>query len=508
MGEPAKNTVESHAADKATAGAGRSRAMGKETKVGLAVIGVLLVVFAGVLIVRLRNSDPARKPGSVVDLVGEGEQAANEEEAASVNQAANAGGEAGPGRAHAPKAGERVAANGKRQGQAWSSRKATGNSGETQQQRFAVAGANASRQSGSSRRAQATAQDAWSTDDNGEPSNDDEEPFDPTDESWAWEGDTQKRNAQEDGDQGDAAAAYEEEEDAHADDQSYTVRDGPPSIRRTTGGPASQRRASSANEPPSGQLQPMPADDWSTYEDEQGYPEDATEQDPADFEPPTPNDGGRIRPAASRGTPAAGAAESEGTYGRPARPQVRGASADLSATADPDRTDFPQEETYTVQPNDNYWSISRAVYGTGAYFKALYEHNRDRFPYPDQLRAGDVIDTPPAAVLEQTYPDLCPQPRRSGRGGSLRPRAAPPRPSGRTYVVKEGDTLFDIARAELGRSSRWAELYELNRDQLGDDFDYLTPGMELLLPADVPGDDSETESESVTTQRPRRPYRR
>ena len=53
---------------------------------------------------------------------------------------------------------------------------------------------------------------------------------------------------------------------------------------------------------------------------------------------------------------------------------------------------------------------------------------------------------------------------------------------GRTYKVREGDTLSDIARYELGKASRWAEIYELNRHHLGEDFDYLAPGTEIILP--------------------------
>lgn len=54
-----------------------------------------------------------------------------------------------------------------------------------------------------------------------------------------------------------------------------------------------------------------------------------------------------------------------------------------------------------------------------------------------------------------------------------------------TYVVEEGDTLFDIARHELGEASRWVEIYELNRDRLGNDHDYLTPGLKLIMPNDA-----------------------
>ena len=58
------------------------------------------------------------------------------------------------------------------------------------------------------------------------------------------------------------------------------------------------------------------------------------------------------------------------------------------------------------------------------------------------------------------------------------------RGTGRVYTVEDGDTLFEIARHELGKPSRWAEIYDLNRDVLGNDFDYLRPGIELILPDD------------------------
>ena len=49
-------------------------------------------------------------------------------------------------------------------------------------------------------------------------------------------------------------------------------------------------------------------------------------------------------------------------------------------------------------------------------------------------------------------------------------------------MVQEGDTLFDIARSELGKASRWSEIYELNKATLGAQFDYVTPGMQIMLP--------------------------
>lgn len=143
---------------------------------------------------------------------------------------------------------------------------------------------------------------------------------------------------------------------------------------------------------------------------------------------------------------------------------------------------------YEVQPNDSYWTISERLYGTGAYYKALAQHNRGSGECDDRLQPGGLILAPSLAELEKSYPDLCPKASRreamqsqsqsrtsavSTRGGSY---------GGRVYTVVEGDTLFNIARYELGKASRWAEIYDMNRDVLGKDFNYLTPGTKLSLP--------------------------
>jgi nucleoid-associated protein YgaU len=144
-----------------------------------------------------------------------------------------------------------------------------------------------------------------------------------------------------------------------------------------------------------------------------------------------------------------------------------------------------EDGLYEVQPNDSYWTISEKVYGSGAYFRALAEQNRGKAARPDRLPPGLVIATPPVAQLVKDYPDLCPRPN---HGETLRNRAAATMipastaGGGRTYVVQEGDTLSSIARNELGKVSRWAEIYQLNRETLGKDYDYLTPGMRLTLP--------------------------
>ena len=146
-------------------------------------------------------------------------------------------------------------------------------------------------------------------------------------------------------------------------------------------------------------------------------------------------------------------------------------------------TVIPVDGRYTAQPNDNFYTISKKVYGSGAYFAALAEYNKNKYAKASQIRIGDVVQTPPAETLESRYPELCPKPEHRDAAKRRTSATASRSLAGRrVYVVQEGDNLFDIARFELGARSRVAELIELNRDVLGDQINYLTPGMRLLLP--------------------------
>jgi nucleoid-associated protein YgaU len=158
-----------------------------------------------------------------------------------------------------------------------------------------------------------------------------------------------------------------------------------------------------------------------------------------------------------------------------------------SAPARLDRSTSPgREETYSTRPGDSYWKISERFYGSGAYFKAVYEHNRRSIRDPDRLQAGVDLNIPDEATLRRLYPELCPAGTRKPTAAGRATRAvATTRNTGAAYVVEEGDTLYEIARRQLGKSSRWGEIFELNRDVLGDKLDALSPGTELVLPGDA-----------------------
>lgn len=177
-----------------------------------------------------------------------------------------------------------------------------------------------------------------------------------------------------------------------------------------------------------------------------------------------------------------------GTSRQPVRQVSTGATTDSNA------------REYVVQPNDNIWKVSEKVYGSGAYFRALIQHNSRWLENPRELRIGDVIRTPSVTELTEKYPDLCPKVRRAAREGNRFTSVGVSRngPT-REYHVQENDTLFDIARFELGQGSRWVEIYELNKGVLTEDFNYLPPGTVLQLPMRV-APEVEDQPDTLTRQ--------
>ncbi|MBP85874.1 MAG: hypothetical protein CMJ64_04015 [Planctomycetaceae bacterium] len=82
-------------------------------------------------------------------------------------------------------------------------------------------------------------------------------------------------------------------------------------------------------------------------------------------------------------------------------------SEDGAAEADEPVKAEPLQQTTSqiiTGPKDSFWSISEKAYGAGAYYRALFRHNRDQVLRPDQLRAGIEIEVPPLETLRSLYP--------------------------------------------------------------------------------------------------------
>jgi nucleoid-associated protein YgaU len=131
-----------------------------------------------------------------------------------------------------------------------------------------------------------------------------------------------------------------------------------------------------------------------------------------------------------------------------------------------------EPEHYTVQRGDSLFQICAAKYGTGHVWRKLLEYNPGRIGPEGQVREGVRLVLPPRAVI------LGPEAAEPARPAAPSPRPAP----ARTYVVKKGDSLSEIAQRELGTVRRQEEILTLNRDQLSDP-DSIRVGMKLLLPA-------------------------
>lgn len=161
----------------------------------------------------------------------------------------------------------------------------------------------------------------------------------------------------------------------------------------------------------------------------------------------------------------------------------------------PQHAHEPRHEMYTVQPNDNFWSISKRQYGTARLFMALTRYNQNRVADPAQLRPGMEVATPPREVLERNYPELIDKNsadrRHRGEIDTVE-RSEEKAPAGffigpeghPLYRVGPTDTLTGISQRHLGRSSRWVEIYDRNRNLLKRP-DALQIGTVIRLPPDA-----------------------
>jgi nucleoid-associated protein YgaU len=71
----------------------------------------------------------------------------------------------------------------------------------------------------------------------------------------------------------------------------------------------------------------------------------------------------------------------------------------------------------------------------------------------------------------------------SGTPPAAKPAASAPAATAgaKTYTVKSGDTLSQIAKEHLGSAGAYMKIFELNKDQLSDP-DRIKPGQVLRLP--------------------------
>lgn len=141
---------------------------------------------------------------------------------------------------------------------------------------------------------------------------------------------------------------------------------------------------------------------------------------------------------------------------------------------------------YTVVAGDTLIRIARKVYGRQHEREHLriFAANRDKLPSASQVAVGQVLLIPP---LEAASPRRAVSPpgvwRRENYTEMTLPALEGRFRRGRTYVVRAGDTLTDIARRQMGSAAGSAvrKLLEANPDRIRDP-DRLPVGLRLRIP--------------------------
>jgi nucleoid-associated protein YgaU len=142
---------------------------------------------------------------------------------------------------------------------------------------------------------------------------------------------------------------------------------------------------------------------------------------------------------------------------------------------------------YTWQSGDSFRSVAAKYYGDAAKFTLLRRSNEGR----DNVQAGEKIFVPvfdldgphPADALSASS-----TPPKSAVSKDLTTAApsaakAPELPGGpRVHVVKDGESLWKIAKVELGDGGRWNEIFDANRDVMSKP-EAVHVGMRLRIPA-------------------------
>lgn len=149
---------------------------------------------------------------------------------------------------------------------------------------------------------------------------------------------------------------------------------------------------------------------------------------------------------------------------------------------------------HVVRAGDTIEKIAQTYYGNTSLAGALRQAN-PQLGGSKNLRAGSKVKVPAEADLPRlTQTSVSPSPDTSLAvhvDTGVRPLAAGPttQPAGvaalspHDYKVQKGDTLYSIAKNQLGSGKHWQDLLDLNSQILGGKPSGLRPGMILRLAA-------------------------
>ncbi len=248
-------------------------------------------------------------------------------------------------------------------------------------------------------------------------------------------------------------------------DGSYSaLNNGGDATAQKPAGPNSDQTAADSN-PPTGAQPPAPANDHPQppiADSSAGNPLIGKSWQLLLNEGATANSTGTVAPPPDRNT-------NTGVIHTSPSPARENITPNTPPLAEPPPTPVGPRR-YTIKHGDTFWSIAKAEYGNAAYFGAIQRANSGIDP--GRIKAGDsiilpdrneVIAPPTATARQPSAADLVIDPAKQ-------------------YRVQAGDNLSTISKKLYGRYDKWTQIYELNKDLIGQNPAALKKDMVLALP--------------------------
>ena len=140
------------------------------------------------------------------------------------------------------------------------------------------------------------------------------------------------------------------------------------------------------------------------------------------------------------------------------------------------------EKVIRLAAGDSLWAVAQRHYGDGRIFRALAAYNGLDKATSTQQTTGNEIRLPRLEQLLADFPGLMPMD--SAVSDSSNSAGEDQSALAKTYVTGVDETLFGIARDQLGQAYRYVEIIEINAKQLPADVTSstkLAAGTRLIL---------------------------